>query len=247
MNLAPLALRPRVLLVGGLLAVAAVSWAYLAHMGRDMDPACAAMGMSMGAAWIFTMWAVMMVAMMVPTAVHTTLLYARLLRGRDAAAAIAAPVALFVTGYVAAWTLFSAAATALQLGLERAAVMSPAAMKLDSPTAGGLALVAAGVFQWTPWKDACLTRCRSPLGFFLASWRDGPLGALRMGVHHGLTCLGCCWALMLLLFVLGTMDLLWIAGLTALVLVEKIAPRGDLVARAAGVAMVAAGVWVIVR
>lgn len=245
--LASLVRRERALLVGALLAVAAISWAYLVRMEGDMDPACAAMGMSMGAAWILVMWVVMMVAMMVPTAAHTTLFYAQFLRGRDAAAPIAAPAALFVLGYVVAWTVFSALATALQVGLERAALMSPAAMKLDSAVARGVALVAAGVFQWTPWKYACLRRCRTPLGFFMTAWRDGRWGALRMGFHHGLSCLGCCWALMLLLFVLGTMNLVWIGALTALVLVEKIAPRGDLIARIAGVAMVAAGAWTIVR
>jgi predicted metal-binding membrane protein len=245
--LASLVRRERLLLVGGLLAVAAISWAYLVRMEGEMDPACAAMGMSMGASWILAMWIVMMVAMMLPTAAHTTVFYARFLRGRDATAPIAAPAALFVLGYVAAWTVFSAVATALQVGLERAALMSPAAMKLDSAVVGGVALVVAGLFQWTPWKYACLSRCRTPLGFFMTAWRDGRWGALRMGFHHGLTCLGCCWALMLLLFVLGTMNLVWIGALTALVLVEKIAPRGDLLARIAGVAMVVGGMWMIVR
>jgi predicted metal-binding membrane protein len=245
--LASLVRRERVLLVGGLLAVAAISWGYLVRMEGEMDPACAAMGMSMGASWILAMWVVMMVAMMVPTAAHTTLFYARFLRGRDATAPIGAPAALFVLGYVVAWTAFSAAATALQVGLERAALMSPAAMKLDSVVAGGVALVVAGLFQWTPWKYACLSRCRTPLGFFMTAWRDGRWGALRMGFQHGLSCLGCCWALMLLLFVLGTMNLVWIGALTALVLVEKIAPRGDLLARLAGVAMVGGGVWTILR
>jgi predicted metal-binding membrane protein len=245
--LASLVRRERALLVGGLLAVTAISWAYLVRMEGEMDPACAAMGMSMGAPWILAMWVVMMVAMMVPTAAHTTLFYARFLRGRDATARIAGPATLFVLGYVAAWTAFSAVATALQVGLERAALMSPAAMKLDSAVAGGVALVVAGLFQWTPWKYACLSRCRTPLGFFMTAWRDGRWGALRMGFHHGLSCLGCCWALMLLLFVLGTMNLVWIGALTALVLVEKIAPRGDLLARIAGVAMAVAGVWMIAR
>jgi predicted metal-binding membrane protein len=245
--LASLVRRERLLLVGGLLAVAAISWAYLVRMEGEMDPACVAMGMSMGASWILAMWIVMMVAMMLPTAAHTTVFYARFLRGRDPTARIAAPAALFVLGYVAAWTVFSALATALQLGLERAALMSPTAMKLHSAVAGGVALVVAGLFQWTPWKYACLSRCRTPLGFFMTAWRDGRWGALRMGFHHGLTCLGCCWALMLLLFVLGTMNLVWIGALTALVLVEKIAPRGDLLARIAGVAMAVGGVWMIVR
>jgi hypothetical protein len=130
-----------------------------------------------------------MVAMMVPTTAHTTLFYARLLRGRDGAASIAAPAALFVAGYVATWTLFSASATALQLGLELAAVMSPAATKLDSPNAGGIELFFAGAFQWTPWKSSCLRRCRSPLGFFLTGARDA---LARYAWASTTACLGCC-------------------------------------------------------
>jgi predicted metal-binding membrane protein len=245
-----LILRQRVLLLGGLLAVTATSWAYLYRMEQEMGPECHVVGpsmagASMGATWILTMWVVMMVAMMVPTTAHTTLFYARFLRGRDAAASLAPPVALFLLGYLAAWTAFSAFATALQLGLERAAFMSPMAMKVESPIAAGVALVVAGAFQWSPWKYSCLRSCRSPLGFFMTGWRDGRWGAFRMGLHHGLYCLGCCWALMLLLFVLGTMNMLWIAALTAIVLLEKIAPRGDLIARATGVAFVAAGVWML--
>ena len=119
--------------------------------------------------------------------------------------------------------------------------MSPMAMRLDSRALGGVILIVAGVFQWTPWKNACLSRCRSPIGFFMTGWREGTGGGFFMGVRHGLSCLGCCWALMLLLFVVGTMNMLWIAALTALVLIEKVAPRGELVARIAGVAMIAVG------
>jgi predicted metal-binding membrane protein len=242
-GLATLALRQRLLLVGGLLGVAAVSWAYLVEMAADMGPACCApgAGAGMGLSWTLVMWIVMMVAMMVPTATHTTLFYARFLGGRRSGAAIGLPATAFILGYVAAWTLFSLVATAGQLALERAALMAPA-MKLKSPLVGGVVLAVAGVFQFTPWKYTCLSNCRSPFGFFMTEWRDGTFGAFRMGLHHGLYCLGCCWALMLLLFVLGTMNLLWIAALTALVLAEKIAPRGDIIARVAGVAMVLGGI-----
>jgi len=243
--------RPAVWLVGGLVAVTAVSWIYLFRMAQDMDAMChceemmmpGGAGMSIG--WMLAMWVVMMVAMMVPTAAPMTLFYARFRRGRRPDDRIVLPSSLFLLGYIVAWTVFSIAATALQVMLERTAVMSPMSMKLESRFLGGAILVIAGVFQWTPWKNACLGRCRSPIGFFMTRWRDGAGGSFFMGVHHGLSCLGCCWALMLLLFVLGTMNMLWIAALTALVLIEKVAPRGDLVARIAGVAMVAAGAWMI--
>jgi predicted metal-binding membrane protein len=236
-----------VLLVGGLIAVTAVSWIYLFRMARDMDAMCqcATMmmpggeGMSIG--WILSMWVVMMVAMMVPTAAPMTLFYARFRRGRSPAGPIVLPASAFLLGYVVAWTVFSIAATALQVTLERTAVMSPMAMKLDSRAFGGVILIVAGVFQWTPWKNACLGRCRSPIGFFMTGWREGTGGGFLMGVRHGLSCLGCCWALMLLLFVVGTMNMLWIAALTALVLIEKVAPRGELIARIAGVAMIVGG------
>ncbi len=187
------------------------------------------------------MWVVMMVAMMVPTAAPMTLLYAGFRRGRSPAGPIVLPASAFLLGYVVAWSVFSVAAAALQVTLERTAVMSPMAMKLDSRALGGVMLIVAGVFQWTPWKNACLSRCRSPIGFFMTSWREGIGGGFLMGVHHGMSCLGCCWALMLLLFVVGTMNMLWIAALTALVLIEKVAPRGDRVARIAGLAMIVAG------
>jgi len=195
--------------------------------------------MSIG--WILIMWVVMMVAMMVPTAAPMTLLYAGFRRGRSPAGPIVLPASAFLLGYVVAWSVFSVAAAALQVTLERTAVMSPMAMKLDSRALGGVMLIVAGVFQWTPWKNACLSRCRSPIGFFMTSWREGIGGGFLMGVHHGMSCLGCCWALMLLLFVVGTMNMLWIAALTALVLIEKVAPRGDRVARIAGLAMIVAG------
>jgi predicted metal-binding membrane protein len=240
-----------VLLVGGLIAVTAVSWIYLLHMAGDMDAMChcATMmmpgggGMSIG--WILTMWVVMMVGMMVPTAAPMTLLYARFHGARSPGGPTVLSASAFLGGYVLAWTVFSVAATALQVTLERAGAMSPMAMKLDSRAASGVLLIAAGLFQWTPWKNACLGRCRSPIGFFMTAWRDGVVGGGQMGLRHGLSCLGCCWALMLLLFVLGTMNMLWIAALTVLVLIEKVAPAGDRVARGVGVAMVAGGVWMM--
>jgi predicted metal-binding membrane protein len=240
-----------VVLVGGLCVVTAVSWLYLLRIARDMGATCCAAmatpgGGGMSVAWMLAMWVVMMAAMMVPTAAPMTVLFARFVRGRDAAARAVWPAALLLLGYVLAWSLYGSVAAALQIALERLDVMSPMAMKLERPAVGGAVLVGAGLFQWTPWKRACLRRCRSPIGFIMTAWRDGSLGALRMGLHHGLYCIGCCWAMMLLLFALGAMNLAWIGALTALVLLEKLAPRGDALARMAGIAMVAGGVWMII-
>jgi predicted metal-binding membrane protein len=228
-----------------------VSWLYLLRMARQMDATCcaamAAPGSGrMGVAWMLAMWVVMMAAMMVPTAAPMTVLFARFVRARDATARAVLPTALLLLGYVLAWSLFGAVAAGLQVGLERCAVMSPMAMKFERPAVGGAVLLGAGLFQWTPWKRACLHRCRSPIGFLMTAWRDGSLGALRMGLHHGLYCMGCCWAMMLLLFALGAMNLAWIGALTALVLLEKLAPRGDALARVAGIAMAAGGVWMVI-
>ena len=151
-----------------------------------------------------------------------------------------APTAAFVSGYVATWTLFSLAATAAQFALDRAALLSPT-MVTTSPAVGSGLLIAAGVYQWTPFKQACLRHCRAPARFIAEHWRPGKAGAWRMGVEHGAYCLGCCWILMGLLFLGGVMNLLWIAAISVFVLLEKVLPLGAAGGRVAGGAMVAAG------
>ena len=197
------------------------------------------------AALTFLMWAVMMVGMMVPSAAPMALLFASVARKAAAQGAAVVPTFVFVSGYVAAWTLFSVGATTLQWQLERTALLTPM-LASASPLFGAALLAGAGLYQLSPWKDACLAHCRSPASFFAAHWRRGRCGAFRMGLVHGLYCLGCCWILMGLLFFGGVMNLLWVAGLTIFVLVEKLAPRGALVARLAGIAMlVAAGAQLV--
>jgi predicted metal-binding membrane protein len=142
------------------------------------------------------------------------------------------------------WAGFSAVAAVAQWALHETAMLS-AAMSASSPYVAGAILVAAGVYQLTPWKGACLQHCRSPLGFLMSNWRDGNLGALRMGFAHGAYCLGCCWALMCVLFVVGVMNLLWVAALTVFVLFEKVGPAGVIVSRTAGVAMIVLGLAVL--
>lgn len=200
---------------------------------------------AMDAVLTFVMWAVMMVGMMVPSAAPMSLLFAQVSRKAAAQGAAVVPTFVFVSGYVAAWTLFSVGATALQWQLERTALLSPM-LASASPLFGAALLAGAGLYQLSPWKNACLAHCRAPASFFAAHWRQGGWGAFRMGLAHGLYCLGCCWILMGLLFFGGVMNLLWVAGLTIFVLVEKIAPRGELLARLAGVAMlVAAGAQLV--
>jgi predicted metal-binding membrane protein len=189
------------------------------------------------------MWAVMMVGMMAGTAMPMLLLFAGAQAGRGQRGAPLGAL-IFGLGYLTIWTGFSAFATFAQWALHKAAMLSPA-MKTSSPRLAGVILLAAGAYQLTPWKGACLTHCRSPLGFLMTNWRDGKWGAIRMGLVHGAYCLGCCWALMCVLFVVGVMNLAWVAALTVFVLLEKIGPAGAIVARVAGAAIAVLGVLLI--
>jgi len=154
--------------------------------------------------------------------------------------------AMFVSGYVLAWTGFSAAAAALQVVLHRTALLA-ADMRFKSAAVSGAVLILAGVYQWLPIKNLCLTHCQSPLRFLSEHWREGARGGLTMGVDHGLFCIGCCWLVMTLLFVLGVMNLLWVAALTAFVLLEKLAIRGVVITRLAGIGAAAWGVYLLVH
>lgn len=254
--------RDRALVMGGLALVTVLAWAYLLGLAATMDDMS---GTAMGAtsvatsmspqlrAWtgrdfvfMFLMWAVMMVAMMVPSASPMILLHAKVNRQQGDAGGAGLGTVAFTLGYLLAWTGFSAVATLLQWVLERLALLSPM-MASTSVLLGAVVLLAAGIYQLTPIKAACLEHCRSPLHFVMHHWRRGTRGALVMGLDHGIYCIGCCWFLMALLFVGGVMNLLWIAGLTVLVLLEKVVPRGELVARTAGVGLLAAGVFLLVR
>jgi predicted metal-binding membrane protein len=186
------------------------------------------------------MWAVMMVAMMVPTAAPMTLLYAAVARKAAAQHNPLAPTFVFVAGYLAMWALFSLVATIAQHALDQAALLSPM-MRSNSGAFGAALLIAAGVYQFTPLKNACLRNCRAPAHFLSRYWRTGNLGAFRMGLRLGAYCLGCCWILMGLLFVGGVMNLLWIAAIAIFVLLEKTIPFGDVSGRFAGAAMILVG------
>jgi predicted metal-binding membrane protein len=256
--------RGRLPMLAGLLGVAALAWLYLwydaARMAAmDTMPGSGSMGMGMGmsttgpaAVWrplpfllTFLMWAVMMVGMMLPSAAPAVLHYGALVRGNRERGRAMPSAWLFTAGYLAVWTVFSLAATVLQSALQAAAMVTPMMVSASVWLSGGL-LVAAGIYQWLPLKDACLRTCRAPLQFFLFHWRPGARGAVRMGMEHGAICVGCCWALMLLLFVAGVMNLLWVALIAAFVLAEKLAPPRWPVARAAGAALVVAGIGLMV-
>jgi predicted metal-binding membrane protein len=251
--------RDRLIVLAGLTGVTALAWVYILHLARsmsgmDMTPMHMGMGMSMPqmVSWsvmdfilAFVMWAVMMVAMMVPSAAPMILVFAAVSRRQREQHRPFAPTSVFLLGYVVVWSGFAVAATVAQWGLHSLALLSPT-MVSTSPLLGGALLVVAGAFQWSPLKYRCLTHCRSPLGFLMSEWREGTKGAFITGLRHGTFCLGCCWALMTLLLVLGVMNLLWIAALTAFVLIEKVAPAGQWVSRVTAVLLVGWGVWMMV-
>ena len=239
--------RDRLLVVLGLVAVIIAAWAYLlAGAGMSMHEMN---GMLMPmrsepwtigyAALVLAMWAVMMAAMMLPSAAPMILFYGTIARARRARGELAVGSGVFAGGYLLVWAAFSLAAVGLQFGAEQAALLSPM-MEMTSIGLSGALLIAAGLYQWTPLKQACLRRCRSPLEFVLTQWREGMRGAFTMGLKHGAYCLGCCWLLMLLLFVGGVMNFGWIAGLALFVLIEKLAPAGHWIGRAAGAGLI---VW----
>lgn len=195
---------------------------------------------------MFSMWAVMMVAMMIPSATPVILLYARVVRQRINPGQPFAPTGAFFLGYVAVWAGFSVLATALQWGLEQLVLLTPM-MVANSVWLGGGILIMAGIYQWLPSKQVCLHHCRSPVEFLSRHWQHGPAGAFRMGLRHGIYCLGCCWALMLLLFVGGVMNLLWLAAIAIFVLLEKVAPFGQYIGRVGSILLIAGGVGIIIE
>lgn len=177
------------------------------------------------AALMLSMWWLMMAGMMLPSAAPTILLFAALSRERRKRGSDAASAAAFCGGYLSIWGMFGIAAVALQWALDRVALLSPE-MATSSVAVGAAILIGAGLWQFTPAKNACLRKCRSPIQFLTQHWRPGARGAWRMGVRHGIYCLGCCWVLMLLLFYGGVMNVYWIAGLAVFVLVEKTVSAG---------------------
>lgn len=224
----------------GVLGVAGLAWAWLWRQAAPMHSGMAMDAMAPAVLPLFAMWAVMMAAMMLPSAAPTVLLYAALVRKHaERSSALPAPW-IFAAGYLLAWTAFSLVAALLQAALQHAALID-AGMALASKPLSAVLFAAAGVYQLTPLKDRCLSRCREPLAFLMTHWRPGAGGALRMGFENGGYCVGCCAFLMLLLFALGVMSLAWVAALAVAVLVEKLLPAGRFASRFAGVALLVVG------
>lgn len=246
--------RDRAVVLAGLVLAVVLSWLYLILASRDMyGPMDGLSAWMMTAAWdleysvlIFAMWVVMMVGMMLPTAAPTILLYSRILRSSHEAKAPVARTYAFMGGYLLAWTGFSLVATALQGLLAKTLLLSPMMESAHSWLTASLLIVAA-IYQLTPLKQTCLSSCRAPADFLTRHWRPGLGGAVRLGIHHGLYCVGCCWALMLLLFAGGVMSLLWIGAITIYVLAEKLLPYGVQGSRWGGVLLLLMAIYLMVN
>lgn len=233
-----------------LLGISAAAWLFVAWLATDMDTPLAQLVMPMSPEWsastvvaVWGMWSVMMVAMMLPSALPMILTFVQVARRNGQPARANA----FAMAYVFVWLGFGAACTAAQWTLQRSGALDPMALR-TSATAAIALLIVAGLYQFSPLKRVCLASCRTPLAFLLGGWRPGVGGAFNMGLRHGLLCLGCCWALMALLFVGGAMNVPWVAALAVAVAIEKLAPFGDRIATLLGVGLIAAGVirWALI-
>jgi predicted metal-binding membrane protein len=244
----------RLMVAGLLLLVIALAWAFTVDQARHMDAMEAAMWRDMNmstngmepswtpidALLVFVMWSAMMAAMMVPGTAPMVGAFATINRRRRERAAPYVPTVVFLAGYLVVWIGVSVVATALQYLLQKAGLLTTMMQSASYAWSAALFL-AAGLYQFSPLKERCLAYCRSPDGFILSEWRDGALGAAIMGFRHGLFCLGCCAALMALLFAVAVMDLRWVAALTVLVTAEKLLPGTKFWRVAIGGALVAGG------
>ncbi|MBX3585974.1 MAG: DUF2182 domain-containing protein [Ramlibacter sp.] len=240
----------------GMAAIVVISWYSLGAMNGAMSDSMPAMrdgarahaGMAMGGgglaslATAFGMWAVMMVAMMLPAVAPSASVFSAVAVRRGPQGGNRTTT-LYVTGYAAMWIAFAAPAALMQWALTRALLLDPMARSTSTMLSATI-LLAAGAYQWTPLKNACLARCRTPLAFFLAKWRDGALGAFVLGLQHGGYCVGCCWALMAVMFVVGAMSLTWMGLFMLLVLGEKLISPNWRFERVIGAVFIASGLWV---
>lgn len=238
----------RTVLLAILAAVTAACWWWIVPMARDMyGPMTGPSAWMMTARWdtphlllLAAMWIVMMAGMMLPSAAPMLLLYAGSARSRAGSAHATVRVYAMAAGYLVVWAAFSVGATLLQRLLSSLLVLSPM-MEITSPRIAGALLVLAGVYQFTPLKHACLASCSSPVAFLMRRWRDGTFGAFRLGVEHGVLCVGCCWALMLVMFAVGIGSLAWMAGLTGVMLIEKTSRWGRRLIPIVGVILIGWG------
>ena len=246
--------KDRVIVISGVVAVAAIAWGYMLYVSQSNSDMDMSMGMTVGnvRSWsgvdfslMFVMWAVMMVAMMVPSAAPMILLFATVNRRRREQSGPFVSTGVFLSGYLVGWAGCALVATLGTWGLHQASLLTSMMGGTSSGYLGGALLLTAGIFQWSQLKYVCLTHCRSPLSFLMSDWTDGTGGAFKMGLQHGRYCLGCCWILMALLFVLGVMNLVWIAALAAFVLAEKVIPAGKTISKITGGFLVAWGSWAV--
>ncbi len=249
--------RDRLILIIGLVVITFLSWAYTIYLasimpGMDMELMNSAQitapntrGWQLADfGFNFVMWTVMMIAMMTPAAAPMVLAFASVARQRDTRQSVISHTSIFLIAYLIIWAMFSLAATFLQWRLHAGLLLTDHMMAVG-PRLGGIIFILAGIYQFTPLKHACLFRCRTPVGFLLSEWREGSKGALIMGSRHGAFCVGCCWLLMLLLFVAGVMNLLWVALISILVLVEKAVPTGHWIGRVAGAVAIVWGISIL--
>ncbi|OFW26305.1 MAG: hypothetical protein A3H97_16310 [Acidobacteria bacterium RIFCSPLOWO2_02_FULL_65_29] len=247
--------RERVRVAIGMLAVSAAAWLYMlldAHHMRSEGMADMWMPPTGGGAWsardfagVFFMWSVMMVAMMMPSATPAAVMFTTVNRQRALRSQNSVSTAYFAAGYLTAWVAFSALLTLGQWPLHYFSLLTPM-MDNDSRWLAGGVLALAGLYQWTPWKDACLNQCRSPMGFLLTRWREGRAGAVLMGLDHGAFCVGCCFALMAMMFAVGVMNMLWTVLIALFVLGEKVFPLDTRTLRhVSGLAFLLWGGWLI--
>lgn len=248
--------RDRLIIISGLFFIALLSWLYIVYLYKQMvymDMNALFFAMPMTPEWTYIdftllcfMWLVMMIAMMTPSVSPLVLVFATINRQRKQQNHPYVNAAFLMAGYFLVWAAFSIAATALQWSLQQISLLSPD-MKTTSKIFGGIILVTTGIFQFTPLKQTCLAHCRSPLNFILQHWKEGKQGALRMGIENGFYCLGCCWLLMVLLFVTGIMNLLWVSIIALFVLIEKILTRIKWIPYFAGTVLILYGIRLLIK
>jgi len=236
--------RERYLILGVLLVLAALAWGLLIWQAPMMNNQAMGLTMGMSAVLFIAIWAVMMVAMMFPAAAPMILMFGAVYAGKRRQEQPYVPTWIFVSAYLLVWTLSGVLAYFLAIEVEKLAGQSMWLME-NAPRIGGAILVIAGLYQLSPLKNVCLSKCRTPLQFLLTSWHDGYAGAFRMGIEHGVFCLGCCWLLFVILFPLGLMNLAVMALVTALIFAEKALPIGRQISRLAGVGLIVYGVLVM--
>jgi len=245
-------LRDKIIIVTALVLLSVLAWIATVHQAGGMGLGLMTMSMTMGlpfsvsnAVLYIALWGVMMVAMMFPSVAPTAVLFATVTRQKREQATPFAPAWLFSAGYAVLWTLTGGVAYAGDIAIQ-SLPDTFLGLRTYGSAIGGLTLIIAGLYQLSPLKYVCLSKCRSPLGFLLNSWRDGYWGAFRMGLHHGAYCLGCCWSLMAVLFVVGTMNLVWMGVLTLIIFMEKILPYGVALGKGTGIGLIGLGLVLVV-